>query len=404
MDKYDILVVGAGPGGSLLSYYLGAAGLRVLLIDKQVPLRYKPCGGGITRRAATLIPFDLDSVIEDYSCRVSVSWQGEFLYSNISADPVIYMVMRDKFDHFVTSHAISAGVHVLHETNVTGIEPGKNGTTVSTSGGNFKAGLVVGADGVNSRVAKALGLHIATRHNIALAAEIYPADVNEVSRYKHEVSFDLNVIPEGYGWIFPKRDHLSVGVFSSTRRAKNIRRYFDEYLRIKKIKDGYRVERTGVRLIPIHPKGDDILGNIYGCVVGDAAGFADPITGEGIYYAIREAQMGSEMIIKYGPSGLPRYSDMVKAEFMKETRAAEKMAVFYRFPGATRCILRRIPQYADYHLGVFCGEQSYYDLYRKFFSVRSVGKLLGRLIGRPLETRRLPDQGDEKWYPGGRNA
>jgi geranylgeranyl reductase family protein len=382
MDKYDVLVVGAGPGGSLLSYYLGAAGLDVLLIDKQVLPRYKACGGGITRRAATLIPFDIDSVIEDYSYRVSVSWQGEPLYSHISSNPVISMVMREKFDYFLTSQARSAGVQVIDGTNVVGIECGKTGAVVSTSAGNFYAGLVIGADGVNSRVAKALGLCVESRHNIALAAEVYPEDLNGTLRYKHEVSFDLNVIPEGYGWVFPKKDHLSVGVFSSIRMARHIRKYFDEYLQMKKIKDGYRVERTKIRLIPTHPKEDNILGNMKGCVVGDAAGFADPITGEGIYYAIREAQMGSAMIIKHGPSGLLQYSDMVKSEFMKETRAAEKMAMFYRFPRATRCILGRIPKYADYHLEIFCGEQSYYGLYRKFFSVKSIERILRQFIRR----------------------
>jgi flavin-dependent dehydrogenase len=119
-----------------------------------------------------------------------------------------------------------------------------------------------------------------------------------------------------------------------------------------------------------------------GCVVGDAAGFADPITGEGIYYAVREARMGSEMIIKHGPSGLPRYSDMVKSEFVKEIKAAEKMAIFYKFPRATRCIVTRLPKCADYHLKVFSGEESYHDLYRKVFSFRSIEKIFGGLIRR----------------------
>jgi len=381
MDKYDVVVVGAGPGGSLLSYYLGTAGLKVLLIDRQPLPRYKACGGGITRRAATLIPFNLDSVVEDNPYRISVFWQGEFLYSHISTDPIISMVMRDKFDYFLTTQAISAGVNVLDGTNVTGVKPEKAGVIVATSGGNFNAGLVVGADGVNSRVARALGLHIVTRYNIALAAEIYPDDPERMSRHKHEVSFDLNVIPEGYGWIFPKRDHLSVGVFSSVRLAKNIRKYFEEYLRIKKIRDEYRVKNTGIRMIPIRPNANDVFGNMNGCVVGDAAGFADPITGEGIYYALRGAQLGAEMIIRYGSCGLPRYSEMLKSEFTEEIRAAEKMAVFYRFPRTTRYVLRRFPKYADYHVDVFCGGQSYYDLYRKVFSVKSLGKILSRFMG-----------------------
>jgi geranylgeranyl reductase family protein len=382
MDKYDVLVVGAGPGGSLLSYYLGTAGLDVLLIDKQFPPRYKACGGGITRRAVALIPLDMDSVIEDYSYRVSLSWQGEPLYSHISSNPIIYMVMRDKFDYFLSSQASSAGVRVLDGTTVIGIEHGKTGAIVSTSGGKFHAGLVVGADGVNSRIAKALGLYVECRHNMGLAAEVYPEDVDGIGRYRHEVNFDLNVIPEGYGWVFPKKDHLSVGVFSSIRMARHIRKYFDEYLRMKKIKYGYRVERTKIRLIPTRPNADNILGNMKGCVVGDAAGFADPITGEGIYYAVREARMGSERIIKHGPSGLARYSDMVKSEFVKEIKAAEKMAIFYKFPRATRCIVTRLPKCADYHLKVFSGEESYHDLYRKVFSFRSIEKIFGGLIRR----------------------
>jgi geranylgeranyl reductase family protein len=382
MDNYDVLVVGAGPSGSLLSYYLGTAGLNVLLIDKQSLPRYKACGGGITRRAAALIPFDIDSVIEDYSYRVSVSWQGKRLYSNTSPEPIIAMVMRERFDYFLTSRAILSGVQVLDNTNVIGIERGKAGSIVSTSGGKFNAGFVVGADGVNSRVAKALGLQIDSRYNIALAAEVYPEDIGLLDRYKNEVEFDLNVVPEGYGWVFPKKDHLSVGVFSSARMAKYLRPCLDEYLRMKKVKDGYTAKRTKAQLIPIHPNKNNILGTEKGCAIGDAAGFADPITGEGIYYGIREAQIAAEAIIKHGPSGSLQYSDMVKLEFMEETRAAEKMSMFYRFPRTTKYILTRFPKYADYHLQIFCGEQSYFNLYKKVFSVKSVERILSQFIRR----------------------
>jgi len=378
MNNYDVLVVGAGPSGSMLSYYLGLAGLNVLLTDKQVLPRYKACGGGITRRAAKLIPFDIDSIVEDYSYRAFVSWRGEPLYSGVSKYPIISTVTREKFDNFLTCQAQSTGVHVLDNTKVMDIECKKTKSIVSTSGGTFHTSIVVGADGVNSKVAKALGLYIKPLYNIAYVAEVYPENITQLNQYKNEVYFDLNAIPEGYGWVFPKKDHLSVGLFSSIKMARYIRKYFEEYLRTKKINDLYRVKRNGAHLIPAGPGSSNVLGNVHGCVIGDAAGFADPITGEGIYYALREAQVASA-IIKQRPSSLLQYSDTVKSEFMEEIRAAEKMAmVLYRFPKISKYILKKLPDHANNHIKIICGEQSYRDLYRQALSFKSIRKILGQ--------------------------
>ena len=382
MNKYDVLVVGAGPSGSMLSYYLGTAGANVLLTDKQILPRYKACGGGITHRASTLIPFDIDSIVEDYSYGAFISWKGEPLYSGISSYPIIAMVMREKFDYFLACKAMSSGVEVMDNTSVISIDHRKTSSVVTTSRGIYNAGIVVGADGANSRVAKALGLHIESKYKMAFVAEVYPQNIDQLDIYKKEVHFDLNFIPGGYGWIFPKKDHLSVGLFAPINMARYMQIYLDKFLRAKKIKNLYKVKKTEAHLIPTHPNENNVLGNSNGCVVGDATCFVDPVTGEGIFYALREAQIGSSIIIQYGPSGLLEYSDMLKSEFMKEMRAAETMAmILYKFPRTSKYILKWLPEHAHDHIKIICGEQSYVDLYREVFSVKSVKKILSQFIG-----------------------
>ena len=109
MSDYDVIIVGAGPAGALLGYLLARQQFQVLMIEKKKFPRYKPCGGGLTRRTLALLPFDISQIVEDTTTRARVSLSGEILFEKAYPDPIIAMVMRDKLDALLTDRALQAG-------------------------------------------------------------------------------------------------------------------------------------------------------------------------------------------------------------------------------------------------------------------------------------------------------
>ena len=115
--KYDIVVIGAGPAGSMLAYDLASRGVDVLLVEKHRLPRYKPCGGGLTRRSLDLLPFEMNGILEDRVTTARLHLNGTTISEERTSDPMIGMVMRDTFDHFMVQRAVDAGA-VLKENAV----------------------------------------------------------------------------------------------------------------------------------------------------------------------------------------------------------------------------------------------------------------------------------------------
>lgn len=381
--NHDVIIVGAGPAGALLGYLLARQQYQVLIIEKKKFPRYKPCGGGLTRRALALLPFDISQIVEDTITHVRVSLSGEILFETADPEPIIAMVMRDKFDALLIDRALQAGAAFMDETAFQDAYRTDGTIRVNTTKATFKTRVLVGADGVNSRVARSFGHRVLSRKMTALEGEVYVSNPDVLGRFRGSAHFDLGVIPAGYGWIFPKKDHLSIGVLTR-EKIQDMQDYFFSYLKHKGFGPDYKVKRLRGHLIPFGTGKKDTPAGPFSLLVGDAAGLSDPITGEGIYYALREAEIASQVIsdfLKNKYPSLERYNRKMRAEFTRDMVCAGRLSAFLdRFPWLSRRILKRKGKdLPTRYLKVVSGNRTYYQLYSL---TRIFHEILGLKSGR----------------------
>jgi geranylgeranyl reductase family protein len=396
--KFDIIIAGAGPAGGLTGYYLAREGLAVLIIDKEQLPRYKACGGGLTRRTLDSLPFDVSDVIEEYVCTPRLYLDKKPIFSKTYATPLIAMVMRDRFDHFIIEKAIQAGATVQDGTAFRSVSGTAGNLTVETSAGVYRAGFIVGADGVNSRVRKALNLDIRQKVMTALEAEIPLGDAGVPKDFACSVDFDFGVIPEGYGWVFPKRERISAGVVSQSRKVRNIKQYLFSYLRTKQLHPDTRKILVTGHLIPYIEGRNNSYASDRGLVVGDAAGFTDPVTGEGIYYAAQGARVAADCILKWRDHdhGMPQvYDTALKAEFVDDLHYAARIGrLFYKLPAlSSRMATKFADRIADSYAKVISGQLSYKQLFKERFSAKGLMRLWCAELRRRTEKMRKSQEG-----------
>ncbi len=335
---YEVLVVGAGPAGATLAYQLARAGARVLLLEKEKLPRYKTCGGGITYKAARLLDFDISPVVEQTVTGLVVTNQLGHMFTRRTEQPLIYMVMRSRFDHFLVERAREVGAVVIDGCPVKRIEVNDQHVAVATRDGQgFRAQVLVGADGANSVVARSLGLMRKIPVAIGLESEVRVED-DVLARWQDLVLLDVATITAGYGWIFPKGDHLSIGVGGPAEDSERIRAYDEQFTALcRSLLGQYEViHRQGHRL-PLRPPGAPIHGP-RSLLVGDAAGLVNPLDGEGIYYAIRSAQIAAPFILEaLGKREVPDFCDYARAvdeQLMGELGSAWNLMRLYNLAPA----------------------------------------------------------------------
>lgn len=292
---YDVIVVGSGPAGACAAWGLAKAGVAVAVIEKAALPRYKTCGGGIVGRARRALPVDVHHVIEQ-DCPTA---QLNFLPAGLSftthrPTPIISMTMRDQFDHALLSAAQAAGATVHQRCAVENVSYHGDFVTVATNVGTMSAGFIVAADGALSTVARKMGMADGRLLIPALEYEI-PVPQDRLDTFHGTARFDFGLFPQGYAWAFPKRGHLSIGVLSMAQRGSDLKRAMARYLDLLGCRSVTQVERHGY-VIPIRPRRGPFVDKRV-LLVGDAAGFADPVTGEGISFAIRSGQMAAQSLI-----------------------------------------------------------------------------------------------------------
>jgi geranylgeranyl reductase family protein len=334
---HDVLIIGAGPAGSTLGYLLAEKRLDVLVIDKAYFPRSKLCGGALTWKTRKLLEkvfrvpfaemFSVESINEDY---IIYEKYKQKIYQ--SSPESFYFVDRKKYDTSLVSLAKEKGCRFQFGQQVTDIDfrsgvihtrSSKEVEETNTSeeldeiiakseskdrnkvleGNKFTGKILVGADGVNSVVRTRLFPGVDFHRNSGLAFQhSIPLDKLKPEFRQPVPRCFLGRVRCGYGWIFPHGEQFVVGLWGLIRKDKNIKEKYLEFLQ-----DVTEIDVGELSHIPSHlgPAGNfmETPGDNNVLLVGDAAGFADPLTGEGMYYAHKSAECAADAICDFFESG-----------------------------------------------------------------------------------------------------
>jgi geranylgeranyl reductase family protein len=332
-NSYDVIIAGAGPAGSVLAYELAKTGIKVLVLEKYKMPRYKCCAGGITYKTSRVLPIKIDDFAEDVITKVDVFSNGSGSYSGKSDRDLVYTISRDKFDNALADLAIVSGATLIQGKAVEKLSVTNGTIEIATARDVFHARYIVGADGANSVVSRQIGFNNRIEYITGINAEI-ALDSRNAEHWKGRILVDVTRVRGGYAWIFPKAGFVSAGIASVKAEAGNLRGLFNEFLAANGLGESQVLRRRGAR-IPLC-KGNPVVASGNMALVGDAAGFADPLSGEGIYYAVLSAQLLSKTIkgcMLNGSSGLDGYQQLVIKNIMPEIRIARVLQkIFIRFP------------------------------------------------------------------------
>jgi len=338
-----------------------------LVLEKERLPRYKVCAGGLTLKTAQLLDFDLSPVCEDEITRGVCSYKGRSPVEVDFGEPVGWTVMRDKLDYLILQQAANSGAKVLDGHKVSGLEFTKDGVVVTASRCEYTCSILVGADGANGVVARSANLPRPRRSAIAVEAEVEVSG-EALERQRGCVNFDFGCTPSGYGWVFPKREVLSVGVGTFRGKATNLRASLSAWLDVLGLPSSPHTVRMRGHLVPLGGEARILQGRRV-VLTGDAAGLAEPMTGEGIYYAVRSAQIAANSIEKAlldHSVDLSSYSDRVNSEIAGDLKYARLLAgLLYRFPALGFHLLVRSPTMQWGVANALCGRSNFQGLCRE---------------------------------------
>lgn len=369
---YDVAIIGSGPAGASAALKLAESGISTVIIEKETLPRYKTCGGGFAYRGRRKMPFDISSVVEKEFFRVDAFFSKLDIHVfSERKEPIISMVMRDDFDKFLVDKAKEKGITLLENHKLTDITFADT-ITLHTSQGDVKTKFVIAADGVLSKTAKLTGWKETRLLIPALEyeVEVSPEDYERLSK---SVRLDFDAIPMGYGWCFPKKNHLSIGLASFRKIKVDFKELYQDYLKNKLGITAVVSEEMHGFQIPVSPRTDGFVKkNVF--LVGDAAGFADPLSAEGISNAIFSGIMAAESIIEsnlHQTKAAALYTEKLEASLIHELKTGVKLSkLFYENEKIRNYLMNKYgDRLCEFMTQILMGERTYpkdaYKLIRK---------------------------------------
>jgi len=341
---YDVIVVGAGVAGGAAALELSRAGLKVLWLERHKFPRYKPCAGGITRKSWNILKLDISEILKFHAREISLSYKISNERTAVASQVFTFMVVRTELDALVAREAVRCGAEFRDGVSLSDIKIETDGlVSVKANSEWLQTRFVIAADGVNSVVNSKLKLHTRRKNAFAIEANVDVDPSKYLSDYK--MTFDFGSVKNGYGWVFPKDDHLCVGLYTLDGKIANGRDALMEYTKQRSIPVKGEPEIKG-HMIPLDGA-DFRQRDLPVLLAGDAAGFADALTGEGIYYAMLSGQLAAETVIETingTGDGVIGYNRKLGKELLPEISLSSKLAkAFYKTLPLSFHLLKRRP-------------------------------------------------------------
>ena len=385
VKSYDVVVVGAGPAGSAAARRAGALGLSVAVLDKAVFPRSKLCGALLSGRGhkAMKAVFGLEPDREHflYSREVAFKWDGETL-AEFRAPYDLTYTYRIDLDHRLLKEAIAAGAEDYQGVRVVEFDDAA-GRVVLDTGAVLEYGVLIGADGAASPVARHLFGRAFDPDKIGFAFE---AEVPDSCAEDALMSIDFRIVDWGYGWNFPKKDTRTIGLGSIKSLDQDLKAQMARYMELEGAGDA-DVKVKGAHI----PLGDyaRVPGRANVLLVGDAAGMVDAITGEGLAYAMESGAEAAEAAAAALALGKPSqalglYRKRI-AYIHAELDKANKLRHFQfsrAFTGVFKEKLATSENMRAAFFDLLAGETTYAQI-EKRISKKLLGKITGTMTGWP---------------------
>ena len=337
-DNYDVIICGAGPAGSTAAAVLAAGGASVLLLDRSRFPREKLCGGALTKKSMLLIervfadkPGDLEAAgaVDAKAHAYAIRHLDEDMIAG-RLDYPLHFAKRSAFDKRLLDHALEAGAESLLGEKIVNCAPDK-GSLETSAGRRFTARFVIGADGAASLVRRSIKPALEYRRgDVAMGIEAYLSPESFSRPFEFPV-LHFGVVSAGYGWVFPTGHGMATGVCGLNRLNPDMGRLFEKYLEFVGVNAGVK---PSAHLLPY---GSFIERPVSGRVLlaGDAAGYADCLLGEGLYYAMRSGEAAGHAILAETGGGSPAansYPELLKRDVLDELEATRKWRkVLFRY-------------------------------------------------------------------------
>lgn len=356
--SFEVLIVGGGPAGAYLGYLLARRGVDVGILEKASPPRDKVCGGGLSRKATDLLELDVEPVVHRRIRGAYLSHRGTGRFLKETALPIGCTVLRREFDALLLRSAAACGAQVRPCTRFVDAQVESDGVAVRTDGATLRCRLLIGADGVASAVRSRFFGPRLVRYVPALEA-LVPEPEAARGVYEQHALFDFGAMPRGYGWVFPKRDHWNVGVYSPMGGAQ-LRRHLDGFPRQVGVAAApARVKFVGFPIPVRNARRRFQTERVW--LLGDAAGLAEGVFGEGIYFALKSATLAAQAVAEGGLApGNTRYTQALERMLLPELRAAQWLGrALFTAPGYAFAHLVRNPHVNDLFAGTISGTVGY---------------------------------------------
>ena len=366
----EAIVVGAGPAGSTAARELAARGVDTLLLDRARFPRDKPCGGGVTVRCDSLLPFSLDPVVEDVVYGAVIQMRHGRRVALRHDEPLTYITQRSRLDHFLVERAQESGAEFRDGQRVRQVTRHGDGSyEVGVGNGAapelHRARVVIGADGANGVVASSLGYEHPEESGVGLEGN-FPCPDGPPEWLRGNVVLQLGAMTGGYGWLFPKADHVNVGVGCWKATAGDLRPQLHALCRDYGI-DPERLESLRGHHLPMRRHGSALAAD-GSALVGDAAGLIDPLSGEGILAAISSGAAVAPVAHGYlrgERDSLGDYQAKVERDLLPEIAVSKGlMEVFYLYPPPFIWALQRSSRVWNHCARLIRGDESYRDVVR----------------------------------------